>query len=109
MSKILRFSLLLAFSVPVIGLPINAQVIFDPYGTIPHSVLDAEQRRIYGNDKCYGLISSEWQYYQRKRASGENYPDTKNVNLQRKYETKYGCLHLYEVDGTVNRIKGIND
>jgi hypothetical protein len=61
------------------------------------------------NNLCHSILASEWRYYQRQKASGASYPDTEAVRLQRKWETKKGCAHLYEVDGTVNRVPGIND
>jgi hypothetical protein len=60
-----------------------------------------------GGNACYGLLSSEWSYYKRQNPS--LYPTAEAIRLQRKYETKYDYPHLYEVDGTVNRVRGIND
>jgi hypothetical protein len=103
MTKSLTIGVLSVLSVPVFSIPVNAQAVYDyTQGALGKSVLDAEQRRIYGNDKCYGLLSSAWKYY------GSSPPATA-IRSQRKYETRYGCPHLYEVDGTVNRVRGIND
>jgi hypothetical protein len=62
----------------------------------------------YNKDICYTIISSEWRNYLRQRSSGA-YPTAEDILLQRKWETKKGCAHLYETDGTVNRVRGIND
>jgi hypothetical protein len=62
----------------------------------------------YNKDICYTIISSEWRNYLRQRSLGV-YPAAEDIRLQRKWETKKGCAHLYETDGTVNRVRGIND
>jgi hypothetical protein len=103
MTKSFAIGVLSVLLVPVFSIPVNAQAVYDyTWGGIGKSVLDAEQRRIYGNDKCYGLLSSAWKYY------GSS-PPAKAIRSQRKYEARYGCPHLYEVDGTMNRVRGIND
>ncbi|NJM78216.1 MAG: hypothetical protein HC852_23620 [Acaryochloridaceae cyanobacterium RU_4_10] len=61
----------------------------------------------YNKDICYTIHASEWRNYLRQRSSGV-YPTAEDIRLQRKWETKKGCAHLYEADGTVNRVKGIN-
>jgi hypothetical protein len=76
---------------------------------VPSHDIMFPQRSGNSQSVCYRILSSEWRYYQRMRASGGNYPDAEAVRLQRKWESKKGCPHLYEADGSVNRVRGIND
>jgi hypothetical protein len=76
---------------------------------VPSHDIMFPQRSGNSQNVCYRILSSEWRYYQRMKASDRNYPDAEAVRLQRKWESKEGCPHLYEADGTVNKVRGIND
>jgi hypothetical protein len=90
-----------------------AQAQFQAYPPPPAiDYLKPEQispRRYPKQNLCHSILSSEWRHYQRKRAAGANYPTAEDIRLQRKWESKKGCPHLYEADGTVNRVPGINN
>jgi hypothetical protein len=114
MTKSLAIGVLSAILVPVFNISVNAQYSPPsvPDYTTPNvwrSINNSQIRQWYGSDVCYGLLSSQWRYYQRQRSLGRAYPDAEDVRLQRKWERRKGCPHLYESDGTVNRVKGIND
>jgi hypothetical protein len=63
---------------------------------------------LYPKDNlCFAILASGWRYYQRLRDRG-SYPSDERISSQRKWETKKGCNHLYDENGNVNRIEGIN-
>jgi hypothetical protein len=109
MSKFPSLGFLSILIVTVLNFPVNAQ---DSLWDANWSVINKQQmRNRYGNGKnlCHHILASEWRYYLRMRASGAYYPDADSVRRQRKWETKKGCAHLYNADGSVNRVSGIND
>jgi hypothetical protein len=109
MSKSLSIGLLSILLIPILNFPVNAQ---ESLWNANWRIINKQQmRNMYGdgNNLCHSIIASEWRYYQRQQASGKYYPDAEAVRLQRKWETKKGCTHLYNADGSVNRIPGIND
>jgi hypothetical protein len=109
MSKFSSIGLLSILVLPILNLPVSAQ---DALWHENWRVINKQQmRNMYGdgNNLCHSILASEWRHYQRKQASGAAYPDAEAVRLQRKWETKKGCPHLYNPDGTVNRVQGIND
>jgi hypothetical protein len=61
----------------------------------------------YGDPVCFTLQASDWKNYL-KRYAPNPYP-YKEIALLRKWESRKGCSHLFEEDGTINKIKGIND
>jgi hypothetical protein len=73
-----------------------------------HDTMFPRRDRDQNKSVCEVILSSEWRYYQRMRSSGSAYPTAEAIRSQRKWESKKGCSHLYEADGTVNRMKGIN-
>jgi hypothetical protein len=106
--KLVAIGILSAFSLFLLETSVQAQS-----QEIWKQLNQQQQRRIrekYGGDMCYTILASSWRYYQRQRAAGQySYPDAGNIRYQRKLEEKHGCPHLYNEDGTVNRVKGIND
>jgi hypothetical protein len=112
--KVSSIGLLSILLISVLNDPANAQVTgswWDGWNANWRIINKQQMRNMYGdgNNLCHSIIASEWRYYQRQQASGKYYPDAEAVRLQRKWETKKGCTHLYNADGSVNRIPGIND
>jgi hypothetical protein len=73
-----------------------------------HDIMFPRRNRKPNQSICDVILSSEWKYYQRMRSAGAAYPTAEAVRYQRKWESKKGCPHLYEANGTVNRVQGIN-
>jgi hypothetical protein len=105
-----KFIAVCLFSVLSFSLAIPAQAQIDSmiWDQI-HRQRQRDQINRYGGDMCRTILESSWRYYTRQRAAGiYSYPNAGNIRMQRKLERENGCPHLYNEDGTVNRVPGIN-
>jgi hypothetical protein len=108
MSKFIAIGLLSSLGLSL-AIPVQAQI---GWGETWHQINKQQNRDIlrkHGGDICYTILSSSWRHYQRQRAAGSySYPSASDIRWQRKLENKNGCSHLYNEDGSVNSIPGIN-
>lgn len=109
MSKFIAIGLLSSLGWSL-AIPVQAQHSID--GIIWDQIHKQQRRdmiRKHGGDICYTILSSSWRHYQRQRAAGSySYPSASDIRWQRKVERENGCPHLYNEDGSVNSVQGVN-